>query len=733
MTHNSGINSLNTSLRRTVKIMIMIIMLIFIVFNSMVMAQQSQCNGVVVMNLTMVGQVWCTPHIYQGDYNGQPVGNYPVYYGPSNASQYWSLAGISSNQPILELVPPQTGSAGAMFWSGHYSGGPVTIMLVGTYTTGTVGSVADGFEFYLFIKPSGWSTTNPASNYSIPYYELNSGEPNSYPVEGSVIFPYAMPGTEYIVVQWNPWWSYGYQYGPLNGGDWNVWIGVGNGNSTPGITDVIDGVGSGAFEPNPGDLIMVEVTYNPSTNTISGYAEDLNTGQVASLSYSLNGNFTPPSPGQYTFGIAGNTGGWYANWGVMAVGEEGITYTPITISTNYTVTFIEEGLPTGGAPWSVTVNGTTKTSTTNEITFTLPAGTYTFSASTNVTGYEVLNSTGTFTVSGNETLNILFASTNESSSFKIYSEYIEYFFTGFNEPNVFYVQAPNIDNSQPISVTGYITLNNESVSFTYNPSIGMWESNTIDMGQLPPGKGYLVVIAKYPSGQILTNNYTVTVVQSPALIVNILLLTHYAVLSASELYPLITNKTLYNTEASFEYKIIYSRVGLYNNTFLIVSNVDVKWNETHKEIEASYLSGEYEFGGFNIYVQFDFNSTGIVDISGKYHLFTFHGEVLSYPIDIKAVVGASGVLYVNYSNYSIELQSFSVFNDLSAAASFIIPTPWTWTIPVVNIKVGFIPVVSVAFSNTIYFTFTPTNNPQQEFLGLPVALSINGHALYPLE
>ncbi|WP_054856559.1 hypothetical protein [Vulcanisaeta sp. JCM 16159] len=298
--------------------------LLLVILVHVTYAQSICSNGETVMYLTSAEQVWCIPHVYQGDNGGQPVNNYPVYYGPSNASLYWSLAGISSNQPILELVPSQTGSAGAMFWSGYYNGSNVTIMLVGTYTTGTIGSVADGFEIYLFIKPSGWSTINPASNYSIPY----ATNDNSYSVQGEVIFPYAMPNAKYIVVQWDPWWSYGSGLTPQ--GDWNVWIGVGNGNSTPGITDVIDGVGSGAFEPNPGDLIRVTVIYNPYNNTVSGYAEDLNTGQIASFSYSLNGNFTPPSPGQYTFGIAGNTGGSYANWGLINVTTGGLLY-----SSNY--------------------------------------------------------------------------------------------------------------------------------------------------------------------------------------------------------------------------------------------------------------------------------------------------------------------------------------------------------------------------------------------------------------
>ncbi|MGC8543586.1 MAG: hypothetical protein ACP5NQ_06560 [Vulcanisaeta sp.] len=88
---------------------------------------------------------------------------------------------------------------------------------------------------------------------------------------------------------------------------------------------------------------------------------------------------------------------------------------------------------------------------------------------------------------------------------------------------------------------------------------------------------------------------------------------------------------------------------------------------------------------------------------------------------------------INYTNYDVELQSISIDNDFSAMTSFIIRTPWTWTIPGIGIKVGFIPVVSVAVENSIGMDFVPTNNPQEELFGVfPVALdSINGHAFVP--
>jgi hypothetical protein len=56
-------------------------------------------------------------------------------------------------------------------------------------------------------------------------------------------------------------------------------------------------------------LINVTVVYDPSTNTVAAYATDLNTGQTASASVSLNGYFSPPQPGRYVFGIGAATGG----------------------------------------------------------------------------------------------------------------------------------------------------------------------------------------------------------------------------------------------------------------------------------------------------------------------------------------------------------------------------------------------------------------------------------------
>jgi hypothetical protein len=64
----------------------------------------------------------------------------------------------------------------------------------------------------------------------------------------------------------------------------------------------------------------------------------------------------------------------------------------------FTVTFTETGLP-GGTHWSVTLNGTTQTTTMASMAFTVPNGTYSFSIPT-IAGYYISPSYGAVVVNG---------------------------------------------------------------------------------------------------------------------------------------------------------------------------------------------------------------------------------------------------------------------------------------------------------------------------------------------
>ena len=277
-----------------------------------------------------------------------------------------------------ELTSHQYNTAGVMFWNETYNGGLVKITIVGTYfntlsflkyskqaipiilqfilyetvgiplpqsvlsplsnllsnilsyaVSSTVSSLppADGFEIYLFLTPTAWGIS-PAYNNSIPYTSTIAWKGTTYPslIEGDVIYPQS--STPYIVVQWDPYWQIGSR---TNGatGQWNVWVVSNtNGNNpsvdpspSPNIGSPYagwDGIGTGAFQPNPGDRINITVTYDPFTNTLTGVATDLTTGQSANFTLNLGNYYTPPSSGNYVFGV-GASGGGYANWALLYV------------------------------------------------------------------------------------------------------------------------------------------------------------------------------------------------------------------------------------------------------------------------------------------------------------------------------------------------------------------------------------------------------------------------------
>jgi hypothetical protein len=333
-----------------IAVSVILLAAVLVIVGAVTKAQQPYTQ--VIMNLLNGQQYFGVPHVYQGDagyvcgeagaysctfstcysfkiiyyYCSSPRKQWPVYYGPSTASQYWGTTSI--NQPVLELVPAQGISAGAMFWNKTYIGGPVKITIIGTYSTGS-SPVADGYEIYLFLNPTMWGISH-AYNYSIdyvPYLSLTRGD---------VILPQS--STPYIVVQWNPLL---HTTVTMNGttGQWNVWIvNNTNGNNasfgpypSPNLGSGYagwDGIGTGAFQPNPGDLISITVTYDPSTNTLSGVATDLNTGQSANFTLNLGNYYKPPSSGNYVFGVGAATGSHYADWALLYVA---MTYAvPIT-------------------------------------------------------------------------------------------------------------------------------------------------------------------------------------------------------------------------------------------------------------------------------------------------------------------------------------------------------------------------------------------------------------------
>ena len=282
-------------------------------------------------------------YAFQGDNNGNPNSSYPTLITSSSApSSYWSSNMI--DQPVLEMVPAQSFSAGTMFWNGSYSSAKnASITVISTFGQSST-EAADGTEVYMFLEPSSWAA-NSNYNQSISYLASGGsgiyGISSSSPVQGDVILPTGGESNYYLMVQWDPYWQTDYKTSGATG-QFNVWLvneyvflrfslfgftiyykihhihpspSPNLGNSYQGW----DGVGTGYFAPNAGDYVCFTVTYDANANTLYACAIDLNTGQSATLTLPLGSNFQVPSSGSYVFGIGASTGGSYANWGMVSV------------------------------------------------------------------------------------------------------------------------------------------------------------------------------------------------------------------------------------------------------------------------------------------------------------------------------------------------------------------------------------------------------------------------------
>jgi len=316
------------------------------------------------------------PLVYQGDFNGQPVKSVirsppkPVYWWPADisgvvAQRYWSYwYPNAAYQPVMNMtgyfwdylyyyypyyyvIYP---TAGAVFWSYRYTtGSNITIAAIITYSNDTLtGLLGHGVTFYFFINPYGWSVSN-TSNQSVLYVtSLNVSQYYSEypsPVMGDVIFPNS--SANYLMVQFDPAWYYNYSSvtgGSVPGstGPWNAWV-VNEKSVKHGRVRSIsfapspspnlgppwsgwDGVGTWSpypWIPGPGDYVLVCVTYSPRTNSLYGFAEDLNyPWLVSSFSVSLSGYFRSPPSGTYAFGVGAGTGYTYAaDWSIVYVWE----------------------------------------------------------------------------------------------------------------------------------------------------------------------------------------------------------------------------------------------------------------------------------------------------------------------------------------------------------------------------------------------------------------------------
>ena len=363
--------------------------------SALVTSAQGGVGQISVVNLISGFNV---PVVLQGNNYTLPTGLWPTYYGPSSAALYWSAGDISSDQPVLELVPAEKNSSGALFWQAYYLGGTISMSVLATYSSGS-SLVADGIVFYLLLKPTMWGV-EPQYNYSIAYLHYianaNTNKPQGAggsPVAGYVIVPQS--SEPYLLIQWDPFWRYWRHGFNMTGatGQWNIFIVNNPDNSTASVAPSPspnlgspyagwDGVGLGYFQPRPGDVLNITVVYNPATGLLSGTAQDESTGQVATFSLNLSGYFRPNGPGYYVFGVGAATGADYANWALLYLSVSGVSTVPpivtstttVTTTTTATVTLLTmttTSFVTVVSPTTTTVTSTSPTTIISAVTSTV--------------------------------------------------------------------------------------------------------------------------------------------------------------------------------------------------------------------------------------------------------------------------------------------------------------------------------------------------------------------------
>jgi len=171
-------------------------------------------------------------------------------------------------------------------------------------------------------------------------------------------------------------------------------------------------------------ILFINIKFTPITYTLTFTEQGLPSG--TSWSVTVNGTTKSSSTSTITFTLTqgyykytiNNVSGYNSNVtsgnvNLVANTTISIKFSPI----NYFLTFTEQGLPSG-TTWSVTVNGTTKSSNTSSIVFTLPEGIYYYIVNT-VSGYYSNVTSGSISLITDVNVNIDFTSTSNSLVIKV--------------------------------------------------------------------------------------------------------------------------------------------------------------------------------------------------------------------------------------------------------------------------------------------------------------------------
>ena len=351
-------------------------------------------------------------------------------------------------------------------------------------TTAYVVDLPDGS--YLYKVNYNLTAGNPTAGYlySYPPLVVNGGNLSITvkftPVFAVIFTESGLPsGAQwYVNVTGQP------PSGPLTGSVYELPIALPNGTFPYSVVTVSDNSSS----PGSGNLTVSgsnvnEVITFPLTTKLTFSVIFIESGLPANIGWSVTLNgitsvpSTPPSVeftepnGTYSYSI-GQISGYSSSsssGSVIVSGSDiyvAIRFTSTTRST-YPVTFTETGLPSGTS-WSVTLNGSTQSSTTSSIVFDEPNGTYSYFIET-VPGWSSTPTSGTVNLNGNELIEVTFI-------IKTYEVMFEE--TGLQSGTTWYLNLTGYNSSGPIRTSTYsIALANGTYYYTVSQEENYFASN----------------------------------------------------------------------------------------------------------------------------------------------------------------------------------------------------------------------------------------------------------------
>lgn len=284
------------------------------------------------------------------------------------------------------------------------------------------------------------------------------------------------------------------------------------------------------LQPGTSYVVGVEVQNQGNVNALTEVNETvLYNGKVVTsdvpiasiapgASETLSFIWTPSTAGIYTFlvNVKANPN--------ISVSETYPLYVGVSPVNVYNVSFVQTGLP-AGTQWSVTLNGTTKSSTSNMITFQVPAGTYTYSVQ-NVTGYLSKDVTGEVTVKNSSvTVQITFLPLVFKPVATLLVSYNSQEVTQL-QTNITYDLIVTVKNEGNTSGQGYVlviasqgstTVLNKALNYTLKP--GQAENFTLlfNLNSTQPLSIKVSTYSLTPKGEVPVYNSSsqFTVVQQP--------------------------------------------------------------------------------------------------------------------------------------------------------------------------------------------------------------------------